>query len=160
MAGFDKLFQEGISFVCSIWPLAGYESLRPILARLTWSLNKAYNEICNSSGVRFQVTEVAADWKFMRDFFDLNTHWNTGTAGYFCHFCRIKRADFCDFPDLPWRSTLQFINDVAGGDHPSPLLLLEQFHPTVLQWCELHNLNLGLMWTCHLGRNNEFSCSY
>ena len=64
----------------------GFQSLRPILARLTWSLNKAFNEVCNETGVVFQVTEIAADWKFMRDFFCLTTHWNAGAAGRFCHF--------------------------------------------------------------------------
>ena len=127
----------------------GFQSLRPILARLTWSLNKAFNEVCNETGVMFQVTEIAADWKFMRDFFCLTTHWNAGAAGRFCHFCKSKRADMLDLADVCWRSHVEFINEVCGQDS-SPLLLLECFHPTVLQWCELHNCNLGLLWTCNL----------
>ena len=33
----------------------------------------------------------------------------------------------------------------------SPLILLRRFHVRKIQWCQLHNLNLGLLWTSNGG---------
>ena len=136
--------------------VAGYASLRPILARMTWSLNLAFNQATPVARVRFQVTEVAADWKFLRDFFHLKTHWNALAAGGFCYFCRMKRNHAFDFPDVRWRTTTEFVNEVLEEGNPSPLLLLEAFDPSVLQWCELRNVNLGLLWTRSFGSKRRF----
>ena len=37
------------------------------------------------------------------------------------------------------------------ADNVSPLILLKWFHVRKIQWCQLHNLNLGLLWTSNGG---------
>ena len=142
---------------CSRWPVAcislygnlGFPTLQPILKEVVWSLNCSFN-IPTESGLLFQVTEVGGDWKYMRESLNMRTHWNSPND--MCHFCRIKRIDFPSFPEpLPERSMTEFICDVMDGTWPSPIVLLRRFSMSVLQWCLLHNVHLGLLWTANGG---------
>ena len=125
----------------------GYETCHPILSKIVWSLNKLYDEELPMSKLRFQVHEVSGDWKYMREVFNMSTHWNA--ADQFCHFCSLNRLRMaCLQEALPMPSTARFIRDVMRQPI-SPLILLRAFHVGVLQWCLLHNLHLGLLWTAN-----------
>ena len=124
----------------------GYETYRPILSTIVWSLNKLYDEALPISGHKFQVHEVSGDWKYRREVYNMSTHWNSADM---CHFCALRRSRIPTFPDpLPMRSTSQFIRDVLKQP-TSPLILLRGFHVGLLQWCLVHNLHLGLLWTAN-----------
>ena len=127
---------------------AGFPTWLPLLSRIVWSLNLAYDGV---GGCRFQVTEVGGDWKYLRQVFQLRSHWNTWTN--FCHMCKLPRMDFPTLPDhLPFRNLREFIEDVlpANGAQ-SPIVLLKGFDLSCVQWCQLHVLNLGLLWTANGG---------
>ena len=127
----------------------GFESLRPVLAECVHSLNIAYDQATPRTGTKFVVTEVAGDWKYLRESFNMQTHWNSRLM---CHHCRLPREDFPTYPDnLPFRTTADFISEVLRGPNVTPLILLRNFDVTKITWCQLHNINLGLLWTCNGG---------
>ena len=67
--------------------------------------------------------------------------------------CKLPRLDFPTLPDhLPFRNLREFIDDVlpANGAQ-SPIVLLKGFDLSCVQWCQLHVLNLGLLWTAKGG---------
>ena len=132
----------------------GYPTLQPILRALVWSLNQAYDVPLESSGHTFQVTELGGDWKYVRESFNMTTHWNSSGPGKCCHFCTIDRKDMARLhllEPLPYRSTNEFIRDVISPRWPSPLILLRHFHIEVVQRCLLHTCHLGLLWTANGG---------
>lgn len=47
-----------------------------------------------------------------------------------------------------WDSTAEFISTQLPAD-PTPLILLPGFDISMIQLCQLHNLNLGLLWTAN-----------
>ena len=69
---------------------------------------------------RFMITEISGDWKYLRQLFNLPQ----------------------------WRTTQEFLLEVLP-DNPSPLILLPCFDVSMIQICQLHSLNLGLLWTCN-----------
>ena len=127
----------------------GFATWEPLLARMTWSLNIAHDH--GTAGLKFQVTEIEGDWKFLRQVFQLRTHWNSKDT--FCHCCRLQRDRFASLPDvLPFRSTAQFIREVLPDQGPQcSWILLRGFDVSTIQWCQLHVLNLGLLWTSNGG---------
>ena len=129
---------------------AGFATWLPLLSRIVWSLNLAYDGV---GGHRFQVTEVGGDWKYLRQVFQLRSHWNTWTN--FCHMymCKLPRVDCPTLSDqLPFCNLREFIDDVLPANGPqSPILLLKGFDLSCVQWCQLHVLNLGLLWTANGG---------
>ena len=139
-------------FVTAAIPIdlsVGYPTLQPILSRIVWSLNQAFEQELPKTKWSFQVTEVGGDWKYIREAFFMRTHWNSNE--HFCHFCKIPR---CRFPrleePLPERNMLDFVMNVLKPPS-SPLILLKRFEPGSIQWCLLHNLHLGLLWTANGG---------
>ena len=140
----------------SRWPIAamslygslGYASLQPVLREIVASLNEAY-DVPSKMGYKFQVTELGGDWKYMREAFNLQTHWNSSCM---CHICSLRREDMATFPDpLPLRTMPDFIMNAMDGTWPSPLVLLRRFDLSCVQWCLLHTLHLGLLWTANGG---------
>ena len=128
----------------------GFETVRPVLARCVWSLNLAYETATAVAKARFVVTEIAGDWKYLREAFNWNCHWNHTTR--ICHHCRITREEYAMLPDnLSFRTTAEFISEVLPVNRVTPLILLRSFDVTKITWCQLHNLNLGLLWTCNGG---------
>ena len=138
-------------FVVCVIPLKhslGYETFHPVLSKIVWSLNKLFDEGLPNSNMRFQVHEVSGDWKYLREVFNMSTHWNSSRV---CHFCSLSRSRIPELPDpLPVRTTARFIQQVVNQP-TSPLILLRGFQVGLLQWCLLHNLHLGLLWTANGG---------
>ena len=127
----------------------GFETLRPILERCVWSLNKAYDIGTPGTNQKFVVTELGGDWKYIREAFSMVTHWNSKNL---CHHCRLPRDLFPTFPEeLPFRSTAEFIREVLPAQGLTPLILLRNFDVSIITWCQLHTLNLGLLWTSNGG---------
>ena len=80
----------------SRWPMAiislknhlGPLSMRPILMRIVQQLNRCWDEK-TCSGHHFIVTEIGGDWKYVREVFEMRTHWNSVKL---CHLCRTPRS--------------------------------------------------------------------
>lgn len=89
-------------------------TLRPLLAKITESLNIAFKGIDPASGVqlcqggeRFVVAEYRGDQEFMRMLWQHNAMWN---AKYVCYQCRATASDgphsYADVSDNPgWEGT-------------------------------------------------------
>ena len=120
-------------------------TLRPILARITWSLNLAYDQALPKSGLKFVCTEISGDWKWQYDMWEYLPHWNSKAI---CPFCPVLKTDYaaCDPPE--WRGTNEFVAEVLPRV-PAALVLLRGFDVSVVQICQLHVLNLGLLWTAN-----------
>ena len=140
----------------SRWPVAvlsmknwlGEQSMRPVLPRIVWSLNKCFHESITNDGHRFIVTELGGDWKYQRECFSMRSHWNSPKC---CHLCSTPRDQITDLVDeLPFRDMQNFMREIlpTNGNWP-PLILLEHFHPSKITWCLLHVLYLGLLWTAN-----------
>ena len=133
--------------VISLYNSLGYPTMHPILRNLVWSLNVAFDVPLPRTGHVFQVTELGGDWKYHRESFTMRTHWNSAKM---CHCCSIDRAQYALFEEpLPWRNTTDFISSVVDEKWPSPLILLRRFSVFCIEWCLLHNVHLGLLWTCN-----------
>ena len=115
----------------------GYETLQPVMARIVWSMRLV--------AARFMITEISGDWKYLRQLFNFSTHWN---GLHICHFCRVRKTEYADLSMPEWRTTREFLLEVLPGT-PSPLILLPCFDVSMIQICQLHSLNLGLLWTCN-----------
>ena len=138
------------------WPVAvvslhgnlGFPTMQPLLHEIVWSLNQAF-DVPSRTGLLFQCTELGGDWKYHRESLNLQCHWNSESM---CHFCSLPRHRFPEFPEpLPDRTFVQFVNDALEPGWPSPLILLRRFHLSVLQWCLLHTVHPGLLWTANGG---------
>ena len=138
------------------WPVAvvslhgnlGFPTMQPLLHEIVWSLNQAF-DVPSRTGLLFQCTELGGDWKYHRESLNLQCHWNSESM---CHLCSLPRHRFPEFPEpLPDRTFVQFVNDALEPGWPSPLILLRRFHLSVLQWCLLHTVHLGLLWTANGG---------
>ena len=141
----------------SRWPVAaislygnlGYPTLQPILREITWSLNRAFDIPLPRLGLTFQITEIGGDWKYMKESLCLTTHWN---SQHMCHFCKIHRNEFPKLVEpLQTRNTADFILEAVSSATPSPLILLRRFDVSMIQWCLLHTLHIGLLFTANGG---------
>lgn len=128
---------------------AGFEGLLPLLARMVWSLNLAYNEPLPKSGLRFAVCEIGGDWSWNRFFWKMDRHWNSHTPCPFCNTEKFGPNEYSRLKDIEWLSNASFLRLVGSGGSKrvNPLILLPNFHFSLVQPCQLHNLNLGLLWT-------------
>lgn len=128
---------------------AGFQGLQPILARMAWSLNILYEQGLPKSGYRFAVCEIGGDWSWLRFFWQFDRHWNGQTP---CPFCDVKKSGpdgYSELKEIQLRSTCDFFRLVGTGGTRmvNPLVLLKNFHVALVQPCQLHNLQLGLLWT-------------
>ena len=128
----------------------GFEGLQPVLARMAWSFNVAFTDQLPKSGHRFVVTEVGGDWAWNRFFWQFDRHWNSWKPCPFCDVVKSGPSGYAEMPPIVWKSNLAFLNDVVGSGlrkRVNPLILLHNFDVSVVAPCQLHNLNLGLLWT-------------
>ena len=138
----------------SRWPVAvvslygnlGYPTLQPVLRALVESLNRSYDIPIPQTGNLFQVTEIGGDWKYLREAFNMTTHWNSPRC---CHFCGVLRKNIPLLQEPTFRTTNTFIREVVCPFWPSPLILLRKFSLDAIQWCLLHTCHLGLLWTAN-----------
>ena len=125
----------------------GWETLKPVIGHIVAALNRAATTPLTHDGHCFMVTEIGGDWKYFREALSLRTHWN---ASGLCHHCRIARPNMADLPlahDMDFRDTVGFLQEASKQD-ASPFVLLQDFHPSKITWCLLHNLYLGLSLGC------------
>ena len=129
---------------------AGFQGLQPLLARIVWSLNIAYDTRLEKSGIRFCVCEIGGDWAWNRFFWQIERHWNGVHPCIYCDVQKYGPAAYHRLNDITWFSNLKFVNDIVGSGlskRVNPLVLLRNFDISLIQPCQLHNLNLGLLWT-------------
>ena len=137
----------------------GFAGMQPVLARMVWSLNLLYETGLPKTGHRFAVCEIGGDWAWNRLFWQLERHWNSMTPCPFCDVRKFGQLGYAELPDLPWLSTLQFVNMVGSGGsrRVNPLVLLRNFDVSLVHPCQLHNLNLGLLLTSNGGAIATFA---
>lgn len=138
----------------------GFEGLQPLLARMVWSLNLVYDQKLEKSGHRFSVCEIGGDWSWNRFFWEMAPHWNSHDP---CPFCNVKKfgpTGYGQMNPITFRSNIDFIANIVGSGgcrRVNPLVLLRNFHMSLVQPCQLHNLHLGLLWTCNGGAIATFA---
>ena len=103
--------------------IAGPVTLRPLLQRMTWSLNLAFQglgvlgETICPGGERFIVAEMRGDQEFHRKLWQHKAHWNSHNVCFKCHASSTDAGcSYVDFSDNPaWldsaRSNAEFINN-------------------------------------------------
>ena len=129
---------------------AGFEGLLPLLGRMAWSLNQAYDHKLEKSGHRFCVTEIGGDWSWNRFFWQMDRHWNGLRPCPFCNVEKFGHQSYAKLNDICWIPNISFVNHIVGSGSTrrvNPLILLRNFDMSLVQPCQLHNLNLGLLWT-------------
>ena len=139
----------------------GFEGMLPVLARMVWSFNLAYDERLPKSGLRFAITEIGGDWAWNRFFWQFHRHWNGVKPCPFCDVEKFGPRGYIELNDICWGTSLDFVNLVGSGGtgRPNPFILLKNFDVSVVQPCQLHNLHLGLLWTSN-GAGVATFCEY
>ena len=130
--------------------LQGFEGLQPVLARMVWSLNQAYDNKLQRSGLRFCVCEIGGDWSWNRFFWQVERHWNSDRPCFFCDVAKYGPAAYPRAEDITWITNVKFVTELVGSGlakRVNPFILLRNFDISLIQPCQLHNLNLGLLWT-------------
>ena len=130
--------------------LQGFEGLQPVLARMVWSFNQAYDNKLQRSGLRFCVCEIGGDWSWNRFFWQVERHWNSDRPCFFCDVHKYGPAAYSCQRDITWMTNMKFVNELVGSGlakRVNPFILLRNFDISLIQPCQLHNLNLGLLWT-------------
>ena len=128
----------------------GIEGLQPVLARMVWSFNLLYHTGLEKSGHRFCVCEIGGDWSWNRFFWQIERHWNSAVPCMYCDVKKYGRRSYVEMPVLPWKTTVEFLTQLVGSGlsrQINPLVLLCNFDISLVAPCQLHNLNLGLLWT-------------
>lgn len=129
---------------------AGFQGLQPLLARMVWSLNLLYDNRLEKSGYRFCVTEIGGDWSWNRFFWQFERHWNSEQPCPFCDVRKFGPQSYVHLTDIAWMPNIDFVNKIVGSGgskRVNPFILLKNFDVSLIQPCQLHNLNLGLLWT-------------
>lgn len=137
-----------------VFSTCGFEGLQPVLERMVFSLNMAYDEQLPKSGVRFCVCEIGGDWSWNRFFWQMACHWNSHAPCPFCPVQKFGPTGYGQLPPIEMRSNVEFISQVVGSGlnrRVNPFVLLRNFHVSLIEPCQLHNLNLGLLWTSNGG---------
>ena len=132
----------------------GFEGLLPLLARMVWSLNLAYDRALPKTGHKFAVCEIGGDWSWNRFFWQFERHWNSLRPCPFCNVTKFGSTGYTGLPHFDWLSNVDFITQILGSGgsrRVNPFVLLKNFHVSLIQPCQLHNLNLGLLWTSNGG---------
>lgn len=137
----------------------GFEGILPVLARMVWSFNLVYDQGLQQSGHRFAVCEIGGDWAWNRFFWQLSRHWNSHIP---CPFCNVQKegpGGYSQLNPIQWGSNQDFVRLVGtgGSQRVNPFILLRNFDVSLVQPCQLHNLNLGLLWTSNGGAIAAFA---
>ena len=139
---------------------AGIQGMQPVLARMVWSLNLAYDQPLPKTGLRFCVTEIGGDWAWNRFLWQFARHWNSDMPCPFCDVQKFGPRGYAELPETTWLTSLEFVNEIVGSGlsrRVNALVLLRNFDVSLLQPCQLHNLNLGLLWTSNGGALATFA---
>ena len=129
---------------------AGFQGLQPLLARMVWSLNMAFEKALPKTGLRFAVVEIGGDWSWNRFFWQFERHWNGQKPCPYCDVSKFGPEAYPQLKEIDWMSNLDFVSRIVGTGGTrgvNPLVLLRNFDVSLLQPCLLHNLHLGLLWT-------------
>lgn len=110
------------------------------------------------SHTQFALTEIRGDWEFHRDLWRTTASWNGNLTCFRCP-CVAKGPEpllYWNYGDSSeWKhqefGTEQFIARRLRTRNLCPLIKLRGFHPSILRWCTMHTLNLGLMFTANGG---------
>ncbi|CAK9091262.1 Uncharacterized protein SCF082_LOCUS42995 [Durusdinium trenchii] len=165
------------------------QTLPTILKRIVWSANHAWHgrwpgqdlhgrnlggkaarlagKPLTSQFHTFQVVELRGDWAWHKKVMKFwRCNWNSLEDT--CPFCPAKiQSD--DWNDLYWNpdSTLEdftlagFLAKRMPPRGISPLVGLKGFHPSIIRWCLMHALHLGLLYTANGGTMNLLvKCCY
>ncbi|CAL1132282.1 unnamed protein product [Cladocopium goreaui] len=148
--------------------------------RLVWSLNWAFEGVHPRSGpggrpltgadlaragmplcrsnMRFSVTELRGDWEFHRDVWRFTASWQGQQVCYRCAAGTKGDEAYLYYnggPTSRWLheefSLEQFLARRLKDRQLCPLRHLKGFHHTIIRFCSMHTLNLGLLYVCNAG---------
>ena len=101
-------------------------------------------------GLRLRLTEVRGDWKHHQ------TVWGLVRAAFtsnnICHICQASRTNeqfsMLHFVATPafastTRSHHQFLSEIMGPSGCG-LIFVKQFHYSMIRWCSMHSVELGV----------------
>ena len=148
---------------------AGQMTMRPIYHRTMWSLQAAFAGRRPQAGPpgdenniparhkkkppqlekSFAVVEHKGDWEYHVGCWNLKTYWRTNAL---CHVCSAARRAEHGVPFTmfghPWRRrTARESLMLSMGDAPNPMILIPGFHPSIIRFCSMHVLALGIYQT-------------
>ncbi|CAK9060915.1 Uncharacterized protein SCF082_LOCUS32000 [Durusdinium trenchii] len=148
----------------------GVGTLDPLYRAIIWSLNVAYsgrfpskdwegNALSGARALRagspiaggpYCLTEVRGDWKWLKEIFDMKNFWRRKQG--VCFKCKANAVygpysyvNVEDYTSVPRLSTSEFFS-VALKDYISPICMAVGWQPTMVKYCLMHTLHLGL---CH-----------
>ncbi|CAK8995261.1 Uncharacterized protein SCF082_LOCUS4272 [Durusdinium trenchii] len=155
-------------------------TINVVWRRLVWSLNACFTGLNPSQGPggapltgvhldiaglpicqaqhRFALTELRGDWEWHRDTWRFTASWQSHEVCFRCP--AVTRGDeslvyYNNGPTSGWVNrdfTLdQFIARRLKENQLCPLLRLEGFDPSIIKFCSMHALNLGLLFSCNAG---------
>ncbi|CAK9036671.1 Uncharacterized protein SCF082_LOCUS21823 [Durusdinium trenchii] len=155
-------------------------TINVVWRRLVWSLNACFTGLNPSQGPggapltgvhldiaglpicqaqhRFALTELRGDWEWHRDTWRFTASWQSQEVCFRCP--AVTRGDeslvyYNNGPTSGWVNrdfTLdQFIARRLKENQLCPLLRLEGFDPSIIKFCSMHALNLGLLFSCNAG---------
>ena len=151
-----------------------HHTLNAIFRHLTKSFNTLFDGVYGASGryadkagsniistgLKFAVCELRGDWLWHRQVWRFKSSWKGGAKVSVC-FCCEGAVSHCDRnPNMIYYNVLEnspvwttqhshtdFIAKELPARDPCPLLLLRGFHYTMIRFCSMHTVNLGLCYT-------------
>lgn len=102
----------------------------------------------------FALTELRGDWLWFKGLFRLRSSWKSGTNQPVCYMCPAMARGADRYYDLGeqsvlWRkeySSAEWLLHQIPRHRASPLLMIRGFHQSMLRFCTMHVLNLGLLY--------------
>lgn len=150
-------------------------TIQVLLRRAVWSLNclidgahplaGPYNEplpqhLQQVAGQAFRfkcrMTEIRGDWQWhKRTFRFKNCSWNAKEICYHCG--ALSQSDdgkdlYWVYEDNNWSSpftTAEFLEKRIPERGVCPFIGIRHFHPSMIRWCMMHVVHLGLLFVCN-----------
>ncbi|CAK9069365.1 Uncharacterized protein SCF082_LOCUS34741 [Durusdinium trenchii] len=177
------LNEDGRIVVCTEpWPIIDVHSIMHFLIeeagveipasdiRNYWARSKehgerwAQDESNHHRGHKFQVVELRGDWQWHKKVFKFwECQWNSVKT--MCPFCNAKGQS--DNPsELYWNldepiyefNLVEFLSQRMPPRGVCPLIGLQGFDPSIIRWCLMHTLHLGLLYTAN-GGTMQLGCT-
>eukprot|EP00435_Cladocopium_sp_Y103_P071164 s317_g36.t2 len=161
--------------------LRNMRTLNAVFRRLCWSLEAAFDGVnpqtgvggkplsendqkralrpLTRSGAKFALTECRGDWEYHVDVWRPCASWKSDTVCFRCPALAKGEAGnlYWNHGDgCTWESEEfgleSFVARRLKENNLCPLLSLRMFtHPSLLRWCTMHTINLGLLFTANGG---------
>ena len=153
-----------------------HHTLDTVLAYVCWAMNNLFTgkfPHCDMHGsaltgskadragkwiagrdLKFAMTELRGDWLWYQMLFRLRSSWLAGVTQPVCFLCPAMSSGPNRYWELSESSPLwnqqyslaEFLTKQIPLHKASPLLAIRGFHHTMMRFCSMHVLNLGLLY--------------